>query len=135
MKKRLFFGITLLAALTFASCGKKAPKSPVSEDMQISAAETPKAVSHRAEIEEFLKGYEQVCLQAEKAAKSKSMLDLLSLAEKAEKLESQSKNVEAYDDFTTADAAKLTDYAIRLTKALETTANSADSLNLGAFGF
>ena len=134
MKKGLILGITLLAALTFASCGKKAAKSPASGDMQM-AAETPKTVSHRAEIEEFLKGYEQVCLQAEKAAKSKSMLDLLSLAEKAEKLDSQSKNVEAYDDFTTADAAKLADYAIRLTKALETTANSADSLNFGAFGF
>ena len=134
MKKGLILGIALLVALTFVSCGKKTAKSSSSGDIQM-AAETPKAVSHRAEIEEFLKGYEQVCLQAEKAAKSKNILDLISLAEKAEKLESQSKNVEAYDDFTTADAAKLADYAVRLTKALEITANSADSLNFGAFGF
>lgn len=135
--------VAMVAAFGFSSCSKKAEKVDSSAELTTEApaveskaedTSSSKAVSHRAEIDDFLKSYEEIAQTAEKLAASNKVMDLLNLAGKIDALDAKSSKIENYDDFTAEDTAKLTAYTLRITKAMETTANSADSLDFGLGG-
>lgn len=142
--------VAMIAAFGFSSCSKKAEKADSSAELTAdkSAVETENAenssetsssskTSHRAEIDAFLKSYEEMAQTAERLAASNKVMDLLDLAGKIDALDAKSSKIEDYDDFTADDTAKLTAYTLRITKAMEKTANSTDSLDfgLGGLGF
>lgn len=92
---------------------------------------------NRKEIDKFMKSYEEVVVQAEKAAKSNKMTDLLKVQAKALKMSDDLEKVQGFDEWTTKDYEKYLDLTNRYTKAMLSLSNSADSMDfgLGAFGF
>lgn len=105
--------------------------------------------THRADIDKFMKTYEELVVQAEKLAKSNSISDLMKLEVKAIELTEQAEKIQEYEEWTIADLQKYTDLTLRYTKAMTVVSNSMNqtsvdtmdaldamsTMDLSAYGF
>lgn len=124
MKKIFSFVCCLLVVLTvFVSCSKKN--------------------NSRKGINEFLKSYENVVVQAEKAAKSNSLGDLLDAMYKSVEMAEQADKFQDFVEWNEKDTKKYLELTARYSRAMAQNSASSDSVNdfdfddfsLSDFGF
>lgn len=76
------------------------------------------ASSQRAAIDEYLKSYENIVMEAEKAAKKNKMADLLNVQDKVLETIDEAQKVQSFDEWTTDDSIKYLDLSNRYTSAI-----------------
>lgn len=92
------------------------------------------AAGNRSKIDKFFKSYEEMVVQAEKAAKSNKTSDLIKLSAKAADLANEYAKLEDTSDWTDKDTIKYVELSNRYAKA--TVKMSSNSLGgLGGFSF